>query len=53
MQRASAWAGQRVKQAPAHSAPAAPTLEIFVDPELQVGVGGWRQARGSWGQRQR
>ncbi|PSC71993.1 mitotic checkpoint serine threonine-kinase BUB1 [Micractinium conductrix] len=35
MQRASAWAGQRVKQAPAHSAPAAPTVEIFVDPELQ------------------
>lgn len=36
MQRASMWAGQRIKQAPAHSAPAAAPLEIFVDPELQV-----------------
>lgn len=37
MQRASVWAGQKVKQSAAHSAPAAPALEIFVDPELQVG----------------
>ena len=36
MQRASMWAGQRIKQAPAHSAPAAAPLEVFVDPELQV-----------------
>lgn len=36
VQRASAWAGQRIKQAQAHSAPAAAPLEVFVDPELQV-----------------
>lgn len=36
VQRASMWAGQRIKQAPAHSAPAAAPLEVFVDPELQV-----------------
>ncbi|KAL4440602.1 hypothetical protein ABPG75_003603 [Micractinium tetrahymenae] len=35
VQRASVWAGQKVKQSAAHSAPAAPALEIFVDPELQ------------------
>ncbi|PRW05791.1 mitotic checkpoint serine threonine- kinase BUB1 [Chlorella sorokiniana] len=35
VQRASMWAGQRIKQAPAHSAPAAAPLEVFVDPELQ------------------
>lgn len=40
MQRASAWAGQRMKQSVAHSAPAAPALEIFVDPELQVSGAG-------------
>lgn len=35
VQRSAMWAGQKVKQAAAHSAPAAPALEIFADPELQ------------------
>lgn len=36
-QRPSVWAGQKLKQAAAHSAPTQPTLEVFADPELQVG----------------
>lgn len=47
VQRAGAWAGQRMKQAAAHSAPAAPTLEIFADPELQVC--GWLGSGGTAG----
>lgn len=38
VQRAAPWAGQRLKQAGAAAPPTAPALEIFVDPELQVGV---------------
>ena len=34
-QRATAWAGQMIKQQPAHSAPPAPALDIPVDPEFQ------------------
>jgi hypothetical protein len=40
VQKAGAWAGQRLRQAAAHSAPAAPALEVFADPELQVGGNG-------------
>jgi hypothetical protein len=41
VQRAGMWAGQKVKQAAAHSAPAVAPLEVFADPELdQVGGGG-------------
>jgi hypothetical protein len=36
VQRAGAWAGQKLRQASAHSAPAAPALEVFADPELQA-----------------
>ncbi|GAB4819517.1 hypothetical protein N2152v2_006563 [Parachlorella kessleri] len=34
-QHATSWAGQRIKQQPAHSAPPAPALDIPVDPEFQ------------------
>lgn len=52
-QRPGVWAGQKMRQAPAHSAPPAPALEILVDPEFeeeqqeqQEGdqVGGWWNA---------
>lgn len=34
-QRAGVWAGQKLRQAPAHSAPPAPVLDIPVDPEFE------------------
>jgi hypothetical protein len=36
VEKASAWAGQRIKQKPAHSAPAAAPLSIPVDPEFET-----------------
>lgn len=35
VQQASTWTGQRIKQKPALSVPAAPPLEIPIDPELE------------------